>query len=150
MSGATPGRNRVRPPDAGSGDHPATTAATATAATATTARNDLEAERATTRQRITALTAEFDEIVAGAADSNGDDEHDPEGSTIAFERAQIAGLLLEARTYLDELDRATERLDAGTYGLCEQCGSAISPARLAARPAARTCISCAANPTPPA
>jgi RNA polymerase-binding transcription factor DksA len=135
----------VTPPGVGSGD--ATTAVTT--ATATT-RTVLEAERVTTRRRIGALTAEFDEIVAGAADSNGDDEHDPEGSTIAFELAQIAGLLLEARSYLNELDRAAERLDAGTYGLCEQCGSAIAPARLAARPAARTCISCAANPIPPA
>jgi DnaK suppressor protein len=148
----------VTPPDADAGDRTAAEAADSAASAAAAnsadiapaARSVLEAERVTTRQRITALTAEFDEIVAGAADSNGDDEHDPEGSTIAFERAQIAGLLLEARGYLDELDRASERLDAGSYGLCEQCGSAISPARLAARPAARTCISCAANPTRPA
>jgi hypothetical protein len=70
------------------------------------ARAALAAERATTLRRIGALTAEFDEIVAGSADSNADDEHDPEGSTIAFERAQTAALLAEAHAYLEELDGA--------------------------------------------
>ena len=58
------------------------------------------------------MTTEFDEIVAGSADSNADDEHDPEGSTLAFERAQVSALLLEARAYLSDLDRALARLDA--------------------------------------
>jgi DnaK suppressor protein len=116
---------------------------------AVVARTALDEEREVTRQRIGALTAEFDEIVAGAADANGDDEHDPEGSTIAFERAKTTGLLLEARIYLDELNHAVERLDSGAYGRCEHCGGAIAPERLAARPATRTCISCAAAAQPP-
>jgi len=94
------------------------------------------------------MTAEFDEIVAGSVDSNADDEHDPEGSTIAFERAQTAALLTEARAHLDELDRAAARLDAGTYWTCVRCGEPIAAARLMARPAAQTCISCAAAPPP--
>ena len=110
------------------------------------ARAALAAERATTVRRIGALTAEFDEIVAGSADSNADDEHDPEGSTIAFERAQTAALLAEARAYLEELDRAAARLDAGSYWTCARCGGPIGAARLLARPATRTCISCAAAP----
>jgi RNA polymerase-binding transcription factor DksA len=109
------------------------------------ARNVLDSERHTTRQRISALTAEFDEIVAGAADANGDDEHDPEGSTIAFERAQVGSLLLEARAYLDDLDHALTRLDTGTYWNCAQCGASIAPERLAARPATSTCIACASR-----
>jgi RNA polymerase-binding transcription factor DksA len=92
------------------------------------------------------MTAEFDEIVAGSAGSNADDEHDPEGSTIAFERAQTAALLQDARAYLEELDGAAARLDAGSYWTCVRCGGPIAAARLVARPAARTCISCAAAP----
>ena len=106
----------------------------------------LEAERAITLDRIGAMSAEFDEIVAGSAGSNADDEHDPEGSTIAFERAKTAALLQEARTYLEELDRAAARLNAGDYWTCERCGGPIAEARLMARPATRTCISCAAAP----
>jgi RNA polymerase-binding transcription factor DksA len=94
------------------------------------------------------MTGEFDEIVAGSADSNADDEHDPEGSTIAFERAQKSALLEDARAYLDELDSAAARLDDGSYWTCTRCGGAIAAARLTARPATRTCISCAAARPP--
>ncbi len=103
----------------------------------------LDAERSTTLARIASMTSEFEEIVTAVAGSNGDDEHDPEGSTIAFERAQVGSLLLEARAHLDDLDRAMARLDAGTYGDCGRCGAPIGPERLAARPASWTCIACA-------
>jgi DnaK suppressor protein len=105
----------------------------------------LEAERQTTMARLTAMSADFDEIVAGSADSNGDDEHDPEGSTIAFERAQVGALLDEARAHLTALQRAIDRLGAGTYGTCDGCGGPIAPERLAARPATSACIACASS-----
>jgi RNA polymerase-binding transcription factor DksA len=104
-------------------------------------------ERETTLARIGAMTGEFDEIVSATAGANVDDEHDPEGSTIAFERARIANLASEARAYLAELERATARLEAGSYWICERCGGPIADERLAARPATRSCIRCAAGPT---
>jgi DnaK suppressor protein len=109
-------------------------------------RGRLSAERESTLARIGSMISDFEEIVAATEGSNSDDEHDPEGSTIAFERAQIAALLLEARMHLDDLDRALARLDAGDYATCEQCGTAIPPERLAARPATRTCMECASAP----
>ncbi len=109
------------------------------------ARAALAAERDGTLQRITALRREFQGIVAAAADANADDEHDPEGATIAFERAQVAALLAAAQERLAGLDEALARLAEGRYGICERCGQPIAPARLAARPAARTCIACAAR-----
>jgi DnaK suppressor protein len=111
-------------------------------------REVLEGERDTTLARIEAMSAEFHEIVAATAGSNSDDEHDPEGSTIAFERAKVAALLLEAQAYLRDVDLALARLDAGTYWTCERCEGAIAAERLAARPATRTCISCAASQRP--
>jgi DnaK suppressor protein len=108
----------------------------------------LDTERETTMARIAAMSADFDEIVAGSADSNRDDEHDPEGSTIAFERAQVGDLLREARGYLGDLERALARLNAGTYGTCEHCSGPIALERLAARPATRVCIACAALAPP--
>jgi DnaK suppressor protein len=96
--------------------------------------------------RIEAMKAEFEEIVAATAGSNSDDEHDPEGSTIAFERAQVSALLAEGRTALIDLDLASARLEAGSYGTCERCGAPIAAERLAARPATKTCVSCAAMP----
>ena len=114
-----------------------------TAAQAAAIRHALEAGRAGTLDQIESLRREFDGIVASAALTGADDEHDPEGATIAFERAQLSALLEQAQGRLAELDHALARLAAGSFGSCERCGQPIAPARLAARPAARTCIACA-------
>jgi DnaK suppressor protein len=89
------------------------------------------------------LTGEFDEVVVASRDSNADDEHDPEGATIAFERSQLSALVQQARDHVAEIDGAIERLAAHTYGICQRCGQAIADDRLTARPVARTCIACA-------
>ncbi|MFD4294676.1 TraR/DksA family transcriptional regulator [Rhodococcus sp. NPDC058532] len=108
-----------------------------------TSRQRIAAERADAVHRIDFLTARLDEIIEGSHLTTDDDEHDPEGATVAFERAQTASLLTEARHELDELDAAERRLDAGSYGVCERCGRPIGPERLDALPAARRCIDCA-------
>jgi RNA polymerase-binding transcription factor DksA len=103
----------------------------------------LLAERAAAQAQIEALTRSFDDVVAASQSSNADDEHDPEGATIAFERQQVVALLATARQRLADVDAALARRDAGGYGVCETCGRAIGAERLAARPATSTCIDCA-------
>ena len=103
----------------------------------------LAAERAAVLAQVEALAAEFDGVVAASRSSNADDEHDPEGATIAFERQQVAALLAAARRRLADVEAALERRAAGGYGVCEVCGGSIPAERLAARPSARTCVACA-------
>jgi RNA polymerase-binding transcription factor DksA len=103
----------------------------------------LGAERVAALAQIAALTREFDDVVAASRSSNADDEHDPEGATIAFERQQVAALLAQARQRLADVEAAVRAVEGGVYGLCETCGRPIGAERLAARPAARTCIDCA-------
>ena len=110
-------------------------------------RRRLEAERAQTRERLANLAEDYDAMVAASRGSNADDEHDPEGATIAFERSQIGALVRQARLHVVEIDDAIERLESGTYGTCEGCGGVISAGRLEVRPVARTCIDCAAADT---
>jgi DnaK suppressor protein len=43
---------------------------------------------------------------------------------------------------LGDIDAALERIDAGTYGQCTDCGVIIPPARLSAYPTAKRCIDC--------
>lgn len=100
----------------------------------------LEAEAVSS---IVSLGGSIDAIVSARRDSNGDDEHDPEGATIAFERSQSDALLRQAEQRLDEIREARARLDAGTFGTCVSCGSHIATGRLMARPYASTCIRCA-------
>ncbi|GHB50107.1 hypothetical protein GCM10010347_19510 [Streptomyces cirratus] len=109
-----------------------------------TARARLTADRADTLARAAVLSRDFDGIVAANALSAVDDEHDPEGGSTAFERAHVASLMAQAREHLRELDGALERLDQGRYGRCEGCGGTIPPERLEVRPAATTCVRCAA------
>ena len=107
------------------------------------ARSRLHVEREQTLTRLAGLTHDFDEVVAASRDTNADDEHDPEGATIAFERSQVATLVRQARHDLGEIDDALRRIGQGTYGVCEDCGGPIGEGRLDARPATRWCIACA-------
>lgn len=102
---------------------------------------DEEAEQV--RARWGDLRASFDDIVDAAKDSNLDDEHDPEGATIAATRSQVSALAQQAERSLAAIDAARARLEAGTYGTCTGCGGAIAPERLEARPATPWCIDCA-------
>jgi DnaK suppressor protein len=99
--------------------------------------------RTETLDLIEALRRRLDGIIEASAYTSNDDEHDPEGVTVAFERAQVASLLERSRAELRALDAAAERLAAGTYGACLRCGGSIAAERLDALPAATTCIRCA-------
>ena len=73
-------------------------------------------------RRAGSLVSSFDGIVEASSDVATDDEHDPEGHTIAWERQQIAALLDETRIALTEIEAAEQRLDDGLYGTCTTCG----------------------------
>ena len=103
----------------------------------------LDAERTLALDRLANLHVDFAAMVAASADSNADDEHDPEGATIAFERSQLDALIHQTQHHLGEIENAQERLAQGKYDSCESCGRPIATARLEARPVARTCITCA-------
>jgi DnaK suppressor protein len=103
----------------------------------------LEALRAAAIERLATARAELGDVLDSASSTTGDDEHDPEGATIGFERAQAQASVDAALTRVAELDAALDRMVAGTYGLCVSCGRPIGPERLEARPATTTCISCA-------
>lgn len=47
-----------------------------------------------------------------------------------------------AKREIEAIDRALTRIEAGSYGRCERCGKQIPVARLAALPAAATCLAC--------
>ena len=96
-------------------------------------RQETEAELRAAHERIDAMTA-------ARADTNSDDEHDPEGATIGFEWSQADALRTALRRRLAEVDGALARLADGTYGVCAVCGDPIAPARLEARPTTDRCI----------
>jgi RNA polymerase-binding transcription factor DksA len=100
----------------------------------------LRTERAEVQARLAAMAQDLDAVFAASADSNADDEHDPEGQTIAYERSQLAALIRAAEQHLADIASAEDRLAQGTYGICEVCGRPIPAGRLEARPTARACV----------
>jgi DnaK suppressor protein len=103
----------------------------------------LAAQRSETLALVESLDRRLAGIIESSEHTAGDDEHDPEGVTVAYERAQVAGLLDQARADLTALDASAERLTAGTYGVCARCGEPIAADRLDALPTTTRCIRCA-------
>lgn len=106
-------------------------------------REQLLSQQRVTQQLMADLGSDIQLIVDARHDSNVDDEHDPEGSTIAFERSQADALLQQSTQRLADVDAALSRIDKGTFGTCVNCGGQIAVARLDARAYAATCIDCA-------
>ena len=109
------------------------------------ARGRLAMEHVAAEARATALARDIRDIVESAKAGATDDEHDPEGATIAFERAQAMAMLEETLVQITALEQVQARLEDGSYGQCEGCGNAIAPERLAVRPSATLCIGCASR-----
>lgn len=102
----------------------------------------LREERIRLSQQLSELQRSFDDIVEASESVALDDEHDPDGSTVAFERAQVAALLSQAQRRLLALDEADRRLRDGTFGKCERCSEQIASERLRAVPLATVCVNC--------
>ena len=97
-------------------------------------------------RQLDGTIAELDARLAGLGalrDGNADDEHDPDGAPVSAEWSRLYGARREATAELAAVEAALERVEAGTYGICVNCGRPIAPARLQARPAAELCIDCA-------
>ncbi|AMB40509.1 MULTISPECIES: TraR/DksA C4-type zinc finger protein [Paenarthrobacter] len=89
---------------------------------------------------LDSLRGDIRSVSAARVDSNVDDEHDPEGSTIAFELSQAGALMEQSRGGLEQIEAALARIDAGTYGRCAVCGEEIPEGRLEARPWTPFCV----------
>ncbi len=103
----------------------------------------LAEEREGYERQIAALKAEADQLAAEAepGDVQFDDESG-EGDTMSIERERDLALIANARRTIEDIDRALEKIDAGTYGICERCGQPILKARLKALPFATECVAC--------
>lgn len=105
----------------------------------------LRKERVEVSAGLATMTEDLESVIAASADSNADDEHDPEGQTIAYERSQLSALIRAAQEHLSGIEAAAARLEQGDYGTCEVCLQPIPAARLEVRPIARTCVQHAAT-----
>ena len=71
---------------------------------------------------------------------SGVDQHQADLGTETFEREKDLSILERVEAELGDVEHALSRLDEGTYGTCEACGTHIDDARLEAMPATRFCV----------
>ena len=91
------------------------------------------------RERLRAVIAQID---AEAEKNLGYGNHMADDASEAFEQAKDLALRKNAKQLLDKVSDALDRLDEGTYGICQLCRSEIDPARLKALPYATLCLHC--------
>src|SRR5215469_11197424 len=100
--------------------------------------------RATLEGERESLRAQLAELGYGAKGL----DYDPnfaDSSQVTAERGENEALVTKLAEGLQEVEHALEKLGTDRYGVCENCGQDIAPARLEARPEARLCIDCAAS-----
>lgn len=104
-------------------------------------RVTLEAEREQLRKQL--ATIEENSFAATQSDISGEvafDDESAEGGTATFERERDLSIENNVRDLMQKIDRALEKMEAGTYGICERCGKPIEKARVKALPYVSLCI----------
>jgi DnaK suppressor protein len=76
---------------------------------------------------------------------DGIDANFADSAAASAERSEILAFIDKARERLSAVEAALAKMDAGTYGICEDCGREIPEARLEARPLSVRCVDCAAK-----
>lgn len=105
--------------------------------------SDLRAALEQERSDLVARLAEMG-LSNGAGDLSFDSNF-ADSSQVTAERGEVEALAGSLRESLGDVQAALAKLDTGGYGICENCGQAIAPARLEAKPAARLCMECASR-----
>jgi RNA polymerase-binding protein DksA len=100
----------------------------------------LETDIVRLREELHMGEVDMADLLADSSDGAGDDQADAGSKTL--EREQEMSVNANARELLDQSTHALRRLEAGTYGICESCGTVIPAARLRAFPRATLCIAC--------
>ncbi|MFJ6724132.1 MULTISPECIES: TraR/DksA family transcriptional regulator [unclassified Streptomyces] len=104
------------------------------------ARAELQREADRLRAELDSSEKSLAGLMRDSGDGAGDDEADTGTKNIT--REHELALAANAREMLEQTEHALQRLDAGTYGLCENCGNPIGKARMQAFPRATLCVEC--------
>ena len=103
-------------------------------------RANLSKELERLKVDLAKVESEMDSLIKDGGEGAGDDQADAGDKT--FEREHEMSLLINARDMVIQTERAIDRIDNKSYGVCEVCGSQIGKARLEVFPRATLCMSC--------
>jgi RNA polymerase-binding transcription factor DksA len=111
-----------------------------TAAELKAMRSNLAKELERLREDLAKVESEMDSLIKDGGEGAGDDQADAGNKT--FEREHEMSLLINARDMVIQTERAIDRIDNKSYGVCEVCSNQIGKARLEVFPRATLCMSC--------
>jgi DnaK suppressor protein len=104
-------------------------------------RKRLEEEKVELHTQLT--TIEEATFATSQSESSGEvsfDDENADAGTFTFERERDLSIENNVRDLLQKIDRALQRMDARSYGICSRCGKPIEKARLKALPYVDLCI----------
>ena len=101
---------------------------------------ELSKELVRLRAELVLAEAQAEDLLQDSGDGAGDDQADAGAKT--FEREHEISLVYNARDMVMQTEHALDRITAGSYGKCEDCGNAIGKARLQVFPRATLCMIC--------
>jgi RNA polymerase-binding transcription factor DksA len=114
-----------------------------TAAELKAIRAEISKELLRLQDELAKVEIEMDDLIHSSSEGAGDDQAD--AGTKTFEREHEMSLVINARDMVLQTERALERIDTKSYGLCEECGNTIGKARLQVFPRATLCMICKAK-----
>ena len=107
-------------------------------------RRRLEEEQLRLQKMITDIEAEREEVrLTETSSDRSPDPNTAEGGSLAFEMEKELSILENTRDILSKVEESLVRIDEGTYGICDLCGTAIPVTRLEALPYTKLCVACA-------
>ena len=101
---------------------------------------ELSKELIRLRHELELAEAQAEDLLQDSGDGAGDDQADAGAKT--FEREHEISLVYNARDMVMQTEHALDRITAGSYGKCEDCGNPIGKARLQVFPRATLCMIC--------
>jgi DnaK suppressor protein len=94
-------------------------------------------------ERINALLEGAGKTVSGMSNDYKEELLDPtDRASLESNRNFTLRIRDRERRLIQKLNEALERIEDGTFGICEMCGTKISEKRLMARPVTTLCIEC--------
>jgi len=105
-------------------------------------QDKLEEFRQLLQSKLDELVVEAERTVAGMTDSKENFPDPTDRAALESDRNFLLRIRDRERKLISKIEEAMERIEDGTYGICEACGEEIGEKRLKARPVTTLCFDC--------
>lgn len=105
-------------------------------------RKRLIEERARLKASLERMDTRGDELMDAGAEEGDFDDAASDAATETLDRGTDMALEENLRSLIEEIDAALEKIERGTYGICDNCGGPIKIGRLDRLPYATMCVEC--------